>query len=803
MQGKPFSKVCVIGAGVMGSGIAAHLANARIPVLLLDIVPPKAEEGEDTSSIAFKNKFSQGGFNKAKKAKPAAFLSKNEWSYVEVGNLDDDLEKVKECDWVIEVVIENLGIKQKLFEKLEGVVHDEAIVSSNTSGMSIKGMLEGRSDSFKERFLVTHFFNPVRYLHLLELVAGETTRQDVMDRVAWFGEDILGKGIVYGKDTTNFVANRIGVYGMMKTMEVMMEEGYSIEEVDAVFGPNSGRPKSAVFRTADVVGLDTFVHVAQNCYDNLEHDEEHAIFKAPAIMAALVEKGWLGSKSKQGFYKKEGKEILALDVAKFKESGELDYKAKEKVRYDSLGAVRKMGSTEEKLASLFGADDRASSLFWKVSGATAAYAARRLGEIADDIVQIDNGMKWGFGWDMGPFESWDAMGVKASVERMQKDGIDVPAWVTDMLAAGRESFYATDDNGNRTYWDRDAKEAKLVPTSEKEMTFKKLKANKDNVVKGLYSASLVDLGDRVLAAEFHGTPVNALDADVIEVLNTGMDLCEAGEYDAFVIANDAENFCVGANILMIMMGIQSEDFDTLNKTVADFQKTMQRLKYSHIPTVAAPFGLTLGGGAEVAMWCNKIRAHAELYMGLVEVGVGLLPGAGGNIEMLARTLENVVDDAGYPIEKQLQRVFENIAMAKVATSAEEARDKLFLSSSDNVTLNRRHLLYAAKQDALGMVKSGWRPPHKRTYRLPGKSALATFEMVVKSMQDGNFISEHDALIALKIAKVLTGGDTSPRVKVSEDTLLDLEREAFVELCKEPKTLERIGHMLQHNKPLRN
>ncbi|MCP4500668.1 MAG: 3-hydroxyacyl-CoA dehydrogenase/enoyl-CoA hydratase family protein [Deltaproteobacteria bacterium] len=803
MQGKPFSKVCVIGAGVMGSGIAAHLANARIPVLLLDIVPPKVGEGDDPSSVAFKNRFSKGGFDKAKKAKPAAFFSKNEWQYVEVGNLEDDLDKVKDCDWVIEVVIENLDIKQKLFERLEGVVHDEAIISSNTSGMSITGMLEGRSDSFKSRFLVSHFFNPVRYMHLLELVAGVATSQDVMDRMSWFGESILGKGIVYGKDTTNFVANRIGVYGMMKTMEVMSEGGYSIEEVDAVFGPNTGRPKSAVFRTADVVGLDTFAHVAQNCYDNLSQDEQHSIFKTPAIMTALVEKGWLGSKSKQGFYKKEGKEILALDVAKFKESGKLAYKSKEKVRYDSLGAVRKMTSTEEKYASLFGGTDKAADLFWNVTGASCAYSATRLGEIADDVVQIDNGMKWGFGWGIGPFESWDAMGVKASVERMEKDGINVPAWVKDMLAAGRESFYATNEDGSRNYWDPNAKKAINEVKSDNVKTFDIIKSNKTNVVKGLYSASLVDLGDGVLAAEFHGAPVNALDADVIEVLNSGLDMCEEGKFNSLIVANDSENFCVGANIFMIMMGIQGGDFQVLDDAVTNFQKTMQRLKYSHIPTVAAPFGLTLGGGAEVAMWCNKIRAHGELYMGLVEAGVGLLPGAGGNIEMVARTLENAPDDAAYPVEKLLQRAFENIAMAKVATSAEEARDLMFLAPSDGVTLNRRHLLEAVKQDALGMVRSGFRPPRPRSYRLPGRSAMATFDMVVTSMKDGNFISEHDALIAMKVASVLTGGDTSPRVKISEQHLLDLEREAFLSLCGEEKTQARIAFMLEKNKPLRN
>lgn len=798
----PFRKVCVIGAGVMGSGIAALLASARIPVLLLDIVPPKAGEGEDTSSKAFRNKFAAGGLQNALKAKPAAFLSKKDARLVEVGNLEDDLEKVSECDWVIEVIIENLKIKQDLFSKLEKVVHDNAVISSNTSGLSIEGMTEGRSDSFKKRFCVTHFFNPVRYLHLFEMVSGEHTDQAVLDRVAHFGEHVLGKGIVYGKDTPNFVANRIGVYGMMKTMQVMMEDGYSIEEVDAVFGPNSGRPKSAVFRTADVVGLDTFVHVAQNCWDNLGHDEEHDIFKVPAVMTALVEKGWLGQKAKQGFYKKEGKDILALDIAKFKESGELAYREKEKVRYDSLGATRKLDSAAEKIAALSEADDRAAQLFQKVSLATAAYSARRLGEIADDIVNIDNGMKWGFGWDLGPFESWDAAGVEKSVKQMKELNIDVPKWVEEMLAAGRTSFYEKQSDGTRTYWDPNQKKAVAEQVSDEVKSFEVIRAEKTNVVKDGFAASLIDLGDGVLACEFH-SKMNALDQEIMDVLNEGLDKCEAGEFDALVVANDGDNFCVGANILMIFMAAQQEAWDELDTNIARFQNTMTRLKYSRVPTVAAPFQLTLGGGAEVAMWCNRIRAHAELYMGLVEVGVGLLPGAGGNIEMLARTLENVPDSPTYPVEGLLQRVFEQIAMAKVATSAEEAREALFLAPSDQVTMNRRHLLNAAKNDALGMVRAGFIPPRPRTYRLPGKDTAATFEMVINSMRDGNFISDHDKLIAMKIAGVLTGGDTSPNVIMSEQQLLDLEREAFLSLCGEEKTQARIGHMLEKNKPLRN
>jgi len=802
MKSKPFKKVCVIGAGIMGQGIAAHLANARIPVLLLDIVPPKHVDGDPPqTSRAFRDRFAKGGLEKALAAKPALFLAKDDARLVEVGNLEDDLARVSECDWVVEVVLESLPVKQALFAKLEPVLAKDAIISSNTSGLPIKHMIEGRAASFVERFLVTHFFNPVRYMELLEIVPGEKTDPRIVERMRTFGEEVLGKGIVMGKDTPNFVANRIGVYAMMETMRVMMAEGATIEEIDATFGPALGRPKSAVFGTADVVGLDTFVHVAQNCWDNLKHDECHAVFETPSWLKKMVSDGYLGRKSKKGFFKKEGDAILVLDAAKLKD-GVLEYRASEKVRTESLGAVRNVESLAEKTKTLTSFDDKTGRLAWKVTMATAVYAANRLGEISDSIVDIDNGVKWGFKYEMGPFEAWDAMGVKDAADRYTKEGGKIPSWVSDMLGSGRSSFYALDDAGALTVWDRAQKKAVVVDSHIKEMRFDILKREKTNVVKDGLSASLVDLGDGVLACEFH-SKMNALDAEIVEYLNAGVDLCEEGKFDALVVANDGANFSVGANILMIYLAAQQAEWGQLSDAIKQFQDTMVRLKYSRIPTVAAPFQMTLGGGAEVAMWCNRIRAHAETYMGLVEVGVGLLPGAGGNIEMLARTLANAPDDASYPTEQLIKRAFENIAMAKVATSAEEARDMLFLAPADGVTLNRRFLLEAAKQEALGMVRSGFRPPKRREFRLPGKSALSTFEMVVRSMKDGHFISEHDMKIALKVASVLTGGDTTSRIKLSEQHLLDLEREAFLSLCGEEKSMARIAHMLEKNKPLRN
>ncbi len=791
-------RVAVIGSGVMGSGIAAQLANARVSCLLLDMVPKALTEQdkmiEDTSK--FRNKLSLQGLKNALSAKPAAFFSKKNAELIEVGNLEDDLDKVKACDWVIEVVVENLQVKQKLFERLEAVVHPDAIISSNTSGLSIDAMLQGRSEDFKKRFLVTHFFNPPRYLHLLELVAGPQTSKQVMAKMAWFGENVLGKGIVYGKDTANFVANRIGVFAMMEIMRLIRQDKYTIEEVDAIFGPAIGRPKSAVFRTADVVGLDTFVHVAQNCFDNLKNDERKDTFAVPDFLKKMVANGWLGQKSGQGFYKKSGADILALDIET------MTYHPKQKIRFESLGAIRRMENTGDKIKFLCNHEDRAGQLTFKVMAAVCIYSAHRLFEIADDIVQIDNAMKWGFGWELGPFESWDAMGVQESVLRMEKQGMKVPEWVNGMLAKGRESFYQNEKSGKQTYWDPKSQQAKEMVTSEKTTSLTILKNHPTNIVKENTAATLVDLGDGVLACEFH-TKMNAIDGEITQSINDALDLCENGQFDALVLANDGTNFSVGANILLLYMAAQQGEFVQIEHMIKTFQDTCRRLYYSPIPTVAAPFQMTLGGGAEVSLWCNKICAHAELYMGLVEVGVGLIPGGGGNIALLARTLQGAIDDANFMTEHLIKRAFETVAMAKVSMSAEEARALLLLGHDDVLCMNRRQLLFSAKQAALGMAKSGFMPPLPRLFRLPGQSAAATFDMVLQSMEDGHFISKHDHKIARKIAHVMTGGDCTPRVPVSEQYLLDLEREAFLSLCGEEKSMARIAYMLEHNKPLRN
>ena len=791
-----FKKIGVIGAGVMGTGIAAQIANAGIDCLLLDIVPNNYSNDEKKNDKSFRNKIANTGLQKAIKMKPALFFSKQSINKITIGNLEDDFNQLSSCDWIIEVIIEKLEIKKKLFSKLENILNPQTIVSSNTSGLSIDKMLEGRSDNFKKHFLVTHFFNPVRYLHLLEIIKGQYTNNDVISCITAFGEDVLGKGIVYGKDTANFVANRIGVFSMMETMRLMKKYNYIIEEIDAIFGPASGRPKSAIFRTADIVGLDTFIHVTENCYNNLPHDEQQKVFKTPNFLQKMVDYGWLGSKTRQGFYKKEDKTIKVLDLST------MTYKIRQKIQIESLNKIKNIENIVEKIKFLTNSKDKAGLLAFKVSAATCIYSANRLGEIADDIVQIDNAMKWGFGWELGPFEIWDAMGVKKSSERMIKEGYKVPNWVLKMLESGQSSFYNYNSNANKTYYNHKNSINVEILNNSKISNFTIIKSKSSNIVKDSFATSLVDLGDGILACEFH-SKMNAIDGDIIQGINDALDLCEDGKFAALVIANDSVNFSVGANILLLYIATQEKAWNQIEQMVQNFQNICKRLKYSNIPTIAAPFQLTLGGGAEIALWCNKIRAHAELYMGLVEVGVGLIPGGGGNIEMLARTLEGSIDEATYPTERLIKRSLEIVAMAKVVTSATEAKENLYMHKTDGITMNRRQLLQSAKNEALGMYRSGFVPPGIRTFRLPGKSAYATFKMTLDSMKQGNFISEHDFKIAIKIAHIMTGGNCSSHHPVSEQYLLDLEKEAFLSLCGETKSQDRISFMIRKNKPLRN
>jgi 3-hydroxyacyl-CoA dehydrogenase len=783
---RSIKRVLVIGAGVMGQAIASHMVNAGLSCTLLDI----ATSGED------KNKIAKDAIKKIQTSKPSLLFSNSTSGLIKVGNIEDDLCQAKDCDLVIEAVLEKLDVKQNLFKKLEGLVGPETIIASNTSGLSIEGMLAGLSTSFCERFLVMHFFNPVRYLHLLEIIPSKHTKKEIADRMVNFGEERLGKGVVIGKDTTNFIANRIGVYGMMEAINATLHKGYSVEEVDAIFGPALGRPKSAIFRTADVVGLDTFIHVAKNCFDSAKDDECHAAFQIPAFLQTMVDKKWLGQKSGQGFYKKDKDKIFALDPKT------LEYHETSKVRFESMGAIRAMSSLKDKVHHVAYAEDRAGKLFFDLTAKICIYAANRLGEIADKVTDIDNALKWGFGWDMGPFEMWDAMGVKKSVERMQKEGLKPPAWVVKMLSSGRDSFYSEGSGGKTYVYDPKTCDQTEVKFKSKEYRLEVIKKDKSKIVKDADGYSLVDAGDGALVVEFH-SKMNSIDNDILNGINEGIDLCEDGKFKALVLANDGANFSVGANLLLLYMGASQGMWKDIEDIISLFQRTSQRLRYSSIPTVAAPFQLTLGGGCELSMWCDRIHAHAETYIGLVEVGVGLIPGGGGNVEMVARTLENAPLTPTYPTEALLMRALQTVAMAKVATSAKEAQEFLYLTSRDSFSMNRRYQLHDACKIALSMADTGYIPPTKRSFRLPGQNAYATFSMGLKSFLDGGFISAHDYKIALMVARVMTGGNTNSYQEVSEDKLLEIEKEAFLSLCGEEKTMARIAYMLENNKPLRN
>ncbi|WP_163998742.1 3-hydroxyacyl-CoA dehydrogenase/enoyl-CoA hydratase family protein [Pyxidicoccus caerfyrddinensis] len=786
-------KVAVLGAGVMGSGIAAHLANSGVRALLLDIVPPKANPGEDTSSKAFRNKFAAGALANMRKQKPSPIVSEQVFSNIEVGNFDDDLARISECDWVVEVVKEDLAVKQSLFERVEKHARKGTIISSNTSGMSIVGMTEGRGADFKKNFLVTHFFNPVRYMKLLELVAGKDTDPEVLKTLHRFGEEVLGKGIVYGKDTTNFIANRIGTYGMMKTIAGMGPAEMTIEEVDKLFGPPMGRPKSAVFRTTDIVGLDTFVHVAKNCYDTLTQDEEREAFRMPDFILDMVKKGILGDKSGGGFYKKQGKDILVLDLKT------MEYRAQNKVRFESLGAAKDVEDVRERVAVVLNGQDKAAKFAERITLDVMAYTSRRIPEIADDVVNVDRAMRWGYAWDLGPFEAWDAYGVKKGVERMKELGLKPAKWVEDMLAAGRTSFYGV-EGGKDTYWDIPTKSVKVVPENARTQRVEYLKRGNKKVA-GNDSATLWDMGDGATLLEFH-SKMNSIDDQIIEMMNTALDETEKN-FKGLVIGNDGANFSAGANIVALLWAAKSGEFDSIRKMVKDFQSANQRMRYSPVPVVTAPFNLTLGGGSEVTMGGNAIQASAELYMGLVEVGVGLIPGGGGNMQLLRNVFGPYAAEKDFDALPFLKKVFLAIGMAKVATSAEEAREIGFLSQQDGITSNRDFLLSDAKARVLGLANGGFKAPRPTRFRLPGASGAATIDMMLYDMELNGQVSAHDRKIAQKLARVLTGGDTSPSVLVTEERLLELEAEAFLSLCGEEKTQDRLQHMIEKGKPLRN
>jgi 3-hydroxyacyl-CoA dehydrogenase len=791
---RPISDVAVLGAGVMGAAIAAHVANAGVRVKLLDI-PGDPAKGRR------RNQPAEAGFEAARRAKPAAFLSPRFETLVTVGNLDDDLGAVAQSDVVIEAVIENLDIKRRLYQRIEAL-GGTAVVTSNTSGLRIADLMDGRGADFRARFCITHFFNPPRYLKLVEIVAGAETAPATIARVEELCGRLLGKGLVRAKDTPNFIANRIGTFAMMRIISEAVVQGFTVEEIDMIFGPASGRPKSAVFRTADVVGLDTLVHVTQNCAEVLIADERRTAFAPPELLRQLVERKWLGSKSKQGFYKKEGDQILQLDFAT------MGYGPLTKPRFASVGATRGVEDVDERLRRLLAGTDRAAALARTITYETLIYAANRLGEIADDIISIDRAMRWGFGWDRGPFETWDALGVKDTAAKMEAAGYTVPGWVKEQIAAQGEGmrFYrrapVSAGSPPLTQLGRQGGHTP-VPDADgsRALSLDVVRAAGGEVERNP-SASLLDLGDGVFCLEFHAK-MNALDPDIVAMIIRGVDRAER-EGVGLVIGNDApEAFSAGANLFSLMVALGQGNFAAVGDTVKNFQDACQRTRYARVPVVAAPFGLALGGGAEVVLGCQHVRAAAELYIGCVEVGVGLVPAGGGCMELAARAAARATDDPQFDLLSLVRTPFETLARARVSTSAEEARDIGYLRIQDSVSMARETLIADAKQVVLGLGRAGFRPPPPRRIRVIGESGAATLRSALRNLAGVHQISEHDAKIGAGLARILGGGGVPAGSAVSEQAILDLEREVFLSLCGEQKTRDRIQHMLTSGKPLRN
>ena len=798
-------KAVVLGAGTMGAQIAAHLANAHIPVILLDIAPRELTPQEQAKGLTLesnevRNRIAQAGFQAARKAKPAAFFTAELASLVSVGNFDDDMAKIKNADLIIEAVVENPEIKRRLYERVEEFRRPGSIVASNTSGIPIRQLAEGRSEDFRQHFLGVHFFNPPRYLHLVEIIPTEWTKPEVSCSIAGFLDQRLGKGVVPAKDRPNFIANRIGTFGAMVTIKTMMEEDYSIEEVDKMTGQAVGRPKSATFRTFDLVGLDVFGHVVGNLYEGLPEDDEREVFVAPEFLTQMIGKGILGNKTKGGFYRKQkgegGKpEIWTLEHAT------IEYRPAQKVKLPALEMAKNIENTPERLKALVWAKDRTGDFLWKTMSRTLRYAANRIPEIADTIIEIDRAMKWGFGWELGIFESWDAIGVEKSVARMKEEGQSIPQNVQKMLDGGATSFYKN-EAGQRSYFDFEKGQYVPVPDQPGVIVLKSVK-ERSGVIRKNAGASLIDIGDGVACLEFH-SKMNSIGGDTLQMVKHALSEVEKN-FVGLVVANQGVNFSVGANLMLLLLEAQEENWDEINLIIRAFQNATMSLRYSPKPVVVAPFQMTFGGGCEMALHGDRVRAAAETYIGLVEVGVGLIPAGGGTKEMVVRALDAIpkgADDADpFPF---IKRAFETIAMAKVATSAEEARGYGFLSADDSISMNSDRLIADAKQEVLALASSGYVEPQQRTDVLAlGLPALATLKLGIHQMKRGGFISDYDAMIGEKLARILTGGDLNHPTRVSEQYLLDLEREAFLSLCGERRTQERIAHMLKSGKPLRN
>jgi 3-hydroxyacyl-CoA dehydrogenase len=800
-----FERAAVLGAGTMGAQIAAHLANAGIPTLLLDIVPKELTpqeraKGMTLDSKEVRDRVARAGLEAAKKAKPAAFFTADAAALVSTGNFDDDLARIKDCDICIEAVVENLEIKRRLFERVEKFRRPGSVVATNTSGIPVRQIAEGFSEDFRAHFLGTHFFNPPRYLHLVELIRTEWTKPEVSCSVYGFLDRRLGKGVVVAKDRPNFIANRVGTYGALVTLRVLEEDGYTIEEVDGMTGPALGRPKSATFRTFDIVGLDVLAHVARNLYEAVPEDEEREAYRLPEFVGRMVGRGILGDKTKGGFYQKrkgegEKKDIWTLDVASLK------YRPRQKAKLPALDVAKNVEDTRERTRALVWGKDRAGAFLWKTMSRVFAYAANRIPEIADTVVEVDRAMRWGFGWELGVFETWDAVGVEKSVARMKDEGRAIPENVRRMLDAGATSFYKT-EGGQVFYFDFASEKYAPVSQPPGVIVLKSVK-DRTGVIKRNAGASLVDIGDGVACLEFH-SKMNSIGGDTLQMLKFALSEVEKN-FLGLVVGNQGQNFSVGANLMLVLLGAQEEEWDEIDLGVRAFQQATISLRYSPKPVVVAPFQLTFGGGCEMTLHADRARAAAETYIGLVEVGVGLIPAGGGTKEMLVRALDSIpagVSEADpFPFVKH---AFETIALAKVATSAAEARQLGFLREEDSYSMNADRLIADAKQEVLALSSTGYEQPQPRTDVLAlGLPALATFKLGIHQLKRGGFISDYDARIGEKLARVLTGGDLNHETRVSEQYILDLEREAFLSLCGQRQTQERIAHMLKTGKPLRN
>ena len=790
---RKINKVAVLGSGVMGSRIACHFANIGVEVLLLDIVPKEAVESKDKAA---RNKIVNDALQFALKSNPSPIYSKSYVSRITTGNMDDDMAKIANCDWIIEVVIERLDIKKQVFENVEKYRKQGTLITTNTSGIPIHLMLDGRSEDFQQHFCGTHFFNPPRYLKLLELIPSPKTSPEVMAFLEDYGQRFLGKTTVVCKDTPAFIANRIGVYSIMSLFHTVTEMGLSVEEVDKLTGPVIGRPKSATFRTCDVVGLDTLVHVANGVKDNCPNDEANTTFEIPSYINKMVENNWLGSKTKQGFYKKvktdDGKsEIHALNLST------LEYAPSQKVKFATLEMTKTIDDLKERMKVLINGQDKAGEFYRKSFFGLFAYVSNRIPEITDAIYKIDDALCAGFGWSLGPFANWDAVGVEEAVNQMEKMGITPNPWVKEMLAAGIKSFYKV-EKGAKYYYDIESKSYQMVPGSDEVLSLETLR--EENTIWKNAGATIVDLGDGIINLEFH-TKMNTIGAEVIEGINKAIDLAEE-KYKGLVIYNDGDNFSAGANVGMIFMMAAEQEYDELNFAIKTFQDTMMKVRYSSIPVIVAPHNLALGGGCEMSMHADKVIAHAETYMGLVEFGVGVIPGGGGTKEFALRASDEYGDGIRLNV---LRNRFLTVGQAKVGTSAEEAFELGYLRKGiDEWIVSRKHQLSYAKQAALNLAEKGYTKPLQRNdIKVLGNEGLGIVYVGANSMKSGNYISEHDQLISEKLGYVLCGGNLSQPTEVNEQYLLDMERKAFLELCQQRKTLERLQSIITTGKVLRN